>query len=77
MMNELKQNVKLTQNSNEKKLKRKNRTIDRAACDDKSIKSKAFDARNKFDKDRGIVGWTGKRHTIDEDPTSSLKKNLV
>ena len=31
-----------------KKLKRKNRTIDRVACDDKSIKSKALDARNKL-----------------------------
>ena len=45
--NELKQSIKLMENSNETKLKRKNHTIDRVACDNKNVKSKAVDARNQ------------------------------
>ena len=48
--NELKQKIELTQNSNETKLKRKNRGIDRVACDDKNIESKAVDLINQFNK---------------------------
>ena len=50
MTNELKQNMKLIQNSNETKLKRNNLTTVRVACDNKSIKSKVVDAMNQFNK---------------------------
>ena len=50
MMNELKQNIKLMQNSNETKLKRNYRAMDRVACDNKNVNSKEVDARNQFNK---------------------------
>ena len=59
----MKQNVKLTQNSNETKLKINNRTIDVVACDYKNTKSKAVDLRNQLNKNvnQNLKKWNALR----------------